>query len=114
MITDQDVAALKQWAAGNDDHRRAAVGLLIEHDHWLWNDEFAERCVRRFADGTVYLDFAEIERFWHDGCACSESEAAMLRVIADIGSGRWRISVMDVRNRDRLIRAVTVAAGLDR
>jgi hypothetical protein len=113
MVTDEDIAALRQWAERQGDGARAALGLLIEHDHWLWNDEFEARYVRR-ERGEVYLDFTEMGRFNPSVLACSESQAAILLVAADIGSGRWRIFTMDGRNRERIVRAVATVAGMER
>ena len=105
--------SLKRWAAGNDDRVRAAVGLLIEHDHWLWDEGFTERCVSGDADASFsWIDFAEVKRYYDDGPPCSTSEAAILLAIADIGSERWQISTMDGRNRARVVRAVAQAAGV--
>lgn len=102
---------LRRWAASNDDSVRAAVELLIEHDHWLWDEGFTARCIRNDR-GTPYVDFAEVRRYHHDGCPCSESQAVMLLVIADIGTCRWRIPVMDGRNRRRIVQAVARATGV--
>ena len=110
MVTDEDIVALKRWAEHMGDAARAALGLLIEHDHWLWSDAFAERCVRR-AGGEICLDFGAMAQLWFDGTACSEGQAAILLAAADIGSGRWRIATLDYRNCERLVRAVAVATG---
>jgi hypothetical protein len=113
MLTDDDVAAIRRWADGSDPHVRAAVGLLAEHDHWFWDEGFAETCIRRASDGTVSLDFIAMARYWRDGTACSQGQAAILLAAADIGSGRWAIGTLDFRNRERVARAAAVAVGYE-
>lgn len=112
MITDEDVAAIQRWANDHSDHVRAAVQLLIEHDHWLWDEGFAKRCVGRAGDGIVYVNFHAAAAYWREEPPCSEGQAAILLAAADLGSGRWRIPVMDCRNRERLLRAVATATGV--
>lgn len=103
---------LRRWGATKgDDSVRAAVELLIEHDHWLWDEGFTGRCIRD-ERGVAYIDFAEVRRYHDEGAPCSESQAAILLVIADIGTCRWQIPTMDGRNRRRIVRAVTRAAGM--
>jgi len=108
-------AELRAWTKNHDAHVRAAVELLIQHDHWLWDEGFTSRCV--FGnDGIACIDFTAVKRYHEEGMSeglpCSTSEAAMLLVIADIGSGRWQIDTMDGRNRQRVADAVMRAAGL--
>jgi hypothetical protein len=104
-------AGLRAWAA-KDSRANAAVQLLIEHDHWLWNDEFTSRCIYT-GGGLPAVNFDAVYQYWTTTPAASESQSAMLRVIADIGSGRWGLDVMDARNRNRVIDAVTRAAGMN-
>ncbi len=115
MSDDDLVTGLRAWTKNHDAPVRAAVELLIEHDHWLWDEGFTDRCV--FDDGGVPgINFAEVKRYHGDvldeGLPCSTSCAAVLLVIADIGSGRWQIGTMDGRNRRRVADAVLRAAGL--
>lgn len=111
MTGDDLVTGLRAWAKNYDNRVRAAVELLIEHDHWLWDEGFTDRCI--FADGALPgINFAEAKRYHDEGLPCSTSQAAILLVIADIGSGRWQIDTMDGRNRQRITDAVSRAAGL--
>jgi hypothetical protein len=104
-------AGLRAWAARKDNRIRAAVELLIEHGHWLRAGDFEDRCVF-FDQGLPAVSFAAVQAFADDTPAGSDGQIAVLRVIADLGSGRWGIDMMDGRNRLRLVRAVTRAAGL--
>jgi hypothetical protein len=114
IVPDDDLPArLHEWASAHDNRVRAAVELLIEHDHWLWDEAFVKRCL--FADGRLPAISFDAVLCFHDGDGDpvgSESQVAILRVIADIGSGRWGIDTMDIRNRERVSSAVTRAAGL--
>lgn len=111
MADDDLVTGLRAWVKNHDNRVRAAVELLIEHDHWLWDEGFTERCIFD-SNGTPYVNFAEVRRYHDDKPGCSESQAAILLVIADIGSGRWQVDTMDGRNRRRVADAVLRAAGL--
>ncbi|MGH3754041.1 MAG: hypothetical protein ACRDRP_15355, partial [Pseudonocardiaceae bacterium] len=57
------VRGLRVWTVDHDRYVRAAVELLIEHDHWLRNGEFVDRCVRRATDaregGFYWVDWEQ-------------------------------------------------------
>jgi hypothetical protein len=104
-------AELRAWTKNHDNRVRAAVELLIEQDHWLWDEGFTSRCVA-IHGGITCLNFAEMKRYHDEGPPCSEGQAAILLVAADLGSGRWKLDTLDGRNRQRVADAVARAMGL--
>lgn len=110
MPDDFDVmaAGLRAGTKDHDAHVRAAVELLIEHEHWLWDEGFAAACVRTLG-AAAYISWENAGAYLDSGPGCSGGQAAVLRVAIDLGSDRWKITRLDGRNRDRIIRAVTSA-----
>lgn len=106
-----DMEAIQQWAEESPPWVKAAVILLIEHDHWLYDEGFQEWCVVRQAGGSaVFLDFHAMQQYHDDPeNPGSPGQRVVLRAAADLGSGRWQVAVLDARNRDRLMCAVTTA-----
>ena len=41
---------LATWAATHDAHVRAAVGLLLDHDHWHHRGDFLAACAAHYPD----------------------------------------------------------------
>ena len=59
---------------GHDDHVRAAVELLIDHDCWLRRADFTRACVRQDAR-QAWIDWAAARRFVDAGAVASSSES---------------------------------------
>jgi hypothetical protein len=109
-LTDNDIQKIKSWAATQQGPGgQAAVWLLTEHDHWLHHEKFVRTCVHRNG-GEVYVDFGDVRELWRQGTYGSDGQLAILLVIADLGSSRWPLGVMDVREHGRVVRAVAQAA----
>jgi hypothetical protein len=100
----------------------AAVGLLIEHEHWLRREDFAyvalgvEWCVFT-GRALVSVDFVEAARAVDSGVLpCSSSERQMLLIAASIAEGvpvdlREVLTGLDETNTIRTVCAVVHIAG---
>jgi hypothetical protein len=111
MIMPSLIPGLRAWAAEQGSNVQAAVDLLVVHDHWLRDEEFAARCV--YPDGPLpALSFSAVQRYCDRKPASSEGQLAVLQVVADLGLDRWRFAVMDGRNLDRVVSAVSRATGI--
>jgi hypothetical protein len=106
-------ADLRSWTVNHDAYVRAAVDLLIEQGHWLWDKGFTDACVRTSGD-TTYISWHDADAYLQSGPPCSGGEAAILRIAIDLASDRWEITRLDSRNRGRVIEAVRQATGMDR
>jgi hypothetical protein len=102
---------LRAWIRGHDDHVRAAVELLIDHDCWLRRADFTRACVR--LDGRqAWIDWAAARRFVDAGAVASSSEMAVLDLAVALGENRYRLSIMGAANSRRIATAVARAAGI--
>jgi hypothetical protein len=111
------------WAKGLL-YLEAAVGLLIDHEHWLRRDDFAyvalgfEWCAFT-GRALVSLDFVEAARAVVSGVLpCSSSERQTLLIAASIAEGvpvdlREVLTGLDETNTMRTVSAVVHVAGHD-
>jgi hypothetical protein len=114
---------LRAWAKGLLC-LEAAVGLLIEHEHWLRREDFAHAafgfqwCVFT-GRALVSLDFVEAACAVESGVLpCSSSERQMLLIAASIAEGvpvdlREALTGLDETNTIRAVCAVVHVAGHD-
>jgi len=104
-------AELLDWASEQQPHRRAAVGLLVEHEHWLHRRDFIDsEAVYQDPDG-AYLRFTRARELFDQGAfdACSSSERAVLDLAIALGEDRYRIAGLGPAHRDMLRTALTTA-----
>lgn len=105
-------SGLRAWTARHDPHVRAAVELLIDHDHWLRNGHFVRACVRTSrSDGTVWIDWRAARDTYERGLIGSSTELAVLDYAIALGENRYRLAAMDRTNSRLLITATTRALG---
>ncbi len=99
---------LRAWTRGHDDHVRAAVELLIDHDCWLRRADFTRACVHH--DGRqAWIDWTQARRFVEAGAVASSSERAVLDLAVALGENRYRLSIMGAANSRRIATAVARA-----
>lgn len=111
-LSREDIAEIRKWAAAKAGPGGcAAIQLLIEDGFWLQHEEFVKRCVHRDGDA-IYISFSDIQKLSQEGTYGSPGQLAMLLVIADIGSERWKLPTMDAQAIRRVIGAVALSAGL--
>jgi hypothetical protein len=100
----------------------AAVGLLIGHGCWLARDEFVDGFIDTavgLSDGMpmAWIDWeAAVDALQAGGLACSDSEAAVLRLAASLAEGRPvdlgdLLTGLDGRNVGLVATAVLHAGG---
>lgn len=91
------IAGLRAWTRDHDPHVRAAVELLIDHDDALWlrRTDFVDRFVADSGGHTVILfDILADALVAGDAPGGAETETGVLRLAADLGTDRWRLSRM--------------------
>src|SRR5699024_4590665 len=86
-------AELLDWASEQQPHRRAAVGLLVEHEHWLHRRDFIDSdAIYRYPDG-AYVNFTRARELFDGGAfPASSSERAVLDLAIALGEDRYRIA----------------------
>jgi hypothetical protein len=96
---------LRAWIRGHDDHVRAAVELLIDHDCSLRRADFTRACIRHDAR-QAWIDWAAARRFADAGAVASSSEMAVLDLAVALEENRYRLSIMGAANSRRIATAV--------
>lgn len=110
MSTEDLITGLRAWTQDHDPHVRAAVELLITHDEgmWLRRPEFVAAFVSWHEGGEVTIDFHALADAIKTGTGvpgASSTEMGILRLAADLGTDRWRISRMS----DETVHLVRIA-----
>ena len=110
----QLTAGLRGWSRHHDHHVRAAVELLIWHEHWLRRPDFTRAAVGRGSDGTVYIDWAPAARFAGTAAAtrASTSERAILDLAIALGTDIYRLGIMGTAHCAAIAQAVAAAVGI--
>ena len=72
---DATAAALRKWTATRDPHVRAAVELLIWHEHWVRHAGFQRACIERDRNET-WIRWHEAREFYDSGPRASTSVLA--------------------------------------
>lgn len=117
MNVDQIARALRAGVC-SEEHRIAAVELVIEHRHWLADPTFVRSCLT-WSDScdTAWIDFDRAVQLLADHELCgSSTETLILRIAASLDGTAaplrlsW-LTLLDTRNA-RLVRdAVARACG---
>ena len=103
-------ADLRRGAAGQSDTRRAAVELLIEHEHWLRHSGFFDAAVQddpERNEALIRWDLAA--EFLESGPLGSTTELAILRLAVALAQDMFDFTVMGQGHR-RLVRAAIITA----
>jgi hypothetical protein len=113
---DTTVRALRRWTANHDLHVRAAVELLIWHEHWLRRQDFRKACIHddTAIDGSAWINWRQAREFSGSGPRGSTSELAILDLAVALGENRYRLSIMGDAHSRAIVRAVAQALGEDR
>lgn len=101
-------AALRKWTRNHDFHVRAAVELLIWHEHWLGRASFVKACVTA-ERGEAWISWPKAREFHDSSPRGSTSELAVLDLAIAIGENRYRLSHMGTQHRAAIVRAVAQA-----
>lgn len=110
--------ALRAAYCQHDPHRRAAVELLIWHEHWLRRRDFLDAAVLVDDDeygGQVWISFSRAREAFEAGQfdRCSSSERAVLDLAIALGEDRYRLAYMGAAHSAAIARAMCAAVGLD-
>ena len=113
---DTTVDALRCWTAAHDAHVRAAVELLIWHEHWLRRPDFRRACIHddTAVDGSMWINWRQAREFFDSGSQGSSSELAILDLAVALGENRYRLSIMGRAHSRAIVQAVARALGEDR
>jgi hypothetical protein len=113
---DTTVAALRYWTATRDLHVRAAVELLIWHEHWIRRQSFQQACIHDDSaiDGSMWINWRQAREFFDSGPRGSSSELAILDLAVALGENRYRLSIMGDAHSRTIVQAVACALGEDR
>lgn len=115
MTTDLErlTSELRRWVANHDDHVRAAVRLLIDHDYWLRNGHFVRAAIVKAEDGR-YIIWRQAREAYDAGRfdRSSTAELAVLDLAIALGEDRYKLSCMGSHNRRLIADAVTAAVSL--
>lgn len=109
---DQLTSELRRWVADRDDHVRAAVELLINHDYWLRNARFTRAAVANAQDGR-YIVWRQAREAYDAGefDRSSTTELAALDLAIALGENRFKLTSMGAHNRRLIADAVSAAVG---
>lgn len=109
------VAMVRKWSNPHDANVRAAVEMLIEHGHWLRNNDFLEKCARvdRF-DGAMWIDWTAADRLLekHELIG-SSGELVLLKIAVALARDAFGGSSLDKINRGLVVRAFRDALGVN-
>jgi len=113
---DTTVRALRRWTQNHDPHVRAAVELLVWHEHWLRRADFRKACLHddTATDGSAWIHWRQAREFFDAGPRGSSSELAILDLAVALGENRYRLSIMGDAHSRAIARAVARAVGEDR
>lgn len=110
---DTTATALRKWTATHDTHVRAAVDLLIWHEHWLRRASFLAACVHddTAIDGSMWVNWRQAREFYDSSPRGSTSELAILDLAVALGEDRFRFGIMGSAHSKAIVRAVAQALG---
>lgn len=110
--TDRLYEALRRGAAVQNDHRRAAVELLIQHEHWLHRGDFARAALTDEPDyGEALIHWDQAADFLDSGPRGSTSELAVLRLAVALAQDMFDFGVMGQGHRAMIRQALGTALG---
>lgn len=118
---DRLVAGLRAWTRDHDPHVRAAVELLIWHEHWLRRADFRLAATRvvgrggRTGDAQRYclIDWDAAREYFGQGPRGSTSEMAVLDLAIALGKDRFRLNIMGEAHSRAVATAFAAAVGLE-
>ena len=109
------ITGLRGWAASCDAFTRAAVDLLVDHDHWLWDLKFVQRCVHVNDHDVPFINWMAVEQLLKNGQhPASGSELAVLRLALMLARDLFGLSSLDRVNRGHVVDAVAAALDVTR
>ena len=100
------------WAMTQDAGPRAATLLLVEHNHWLHNNQFVRSCVGIDGD-THYVDWDKVkERLDKEELTGTGSELALLWFAWNLYHDTFTLTSLDVTSRQLVVDALAYALGV--
>lgn len=110
--TDRMYEALRRGAAVQNDHRRAGVELLIQHEHWLSRADFRRAALRDDPEyGEALIRWDQAGEFLDSGPRGSTSELAVLRLAVALARDTFDFGVMGRGHRAMIRQALDTALG---
>lgn len=104
--------ALRRSAAVQGDHRRAAVELLIGHQHWLSRADFRRAALTDDPEyGEALIRWGQAAEFLDSGPRGSTSELAVLRLAVALAQDTYDFGVMGHAHRAMIRQALDTALG---
>lgn len=101
--------ALRKTYANRESNVKAAVDLLIWHDHWLHRLKFTVSGLVH-DDEKVYIAWHELENAYNaDEFQGSTSQLAVLKIAIDLALDRYRFGIMGDAHREAILEAFTTA-----
>lgn len=107
------VTGLRAGTRHQDDHRKAAVELLISHEYWLHRKDFSDSAVRTDDLGETWIKWNSARLFLDRGPRASTSELAVLDFAVALGEDKYRFNHMGDAHAAAITRAVQAALGTE-
>ena len=102
---------LRAWTKDHDAHVKAAVELLIWHEHWLRRPDFTAAAVERYGK-VMTIDWNKARSFMEDARG-STSEVAVLDLAITLAQDRFRLRIMGDAHSKAIVRAFASALGIE-
>lgn len=110
--TNRVYEALRRGAAVQGEHRRAAVELLIQHEHWLNRADFRHAALTDDPEhGEALIRWDQAAEFLDNGPRGSTSELAVLRLAVALARDTFDFGVMGHGHRAMIRQALDTALG---
>jgi len=107
---DTTAHALRRWAAHMDESDRAAVELLIWHEHWLRAASFTAAAIEK-RGVHLAISWRAAREFYDSEARGSTSEMAVLDLAVTLAEDRFRFRIMGSAHSKAIVRAVAQALG---
>ena len=105
------VLSLRGWGSSCDAHKRAAVELLIWHEHWLRRSDFLKACTFKGRELTN-IKWGDARAFVDAGPQASTSQLAILDLAVALGEDRYKLASMGAAHSRSIANAMSAACGL--
>lgn len=108
--TNRVYEALRRGAAVQGDARRAAVDLLLAHEHWLQREDFRQAALLDDPDeGEALIRWDQAAEFLDSGPRGSTSELAALRLAVALAQDVYDFGSMGHAHRAMIRHALDIA-----
>ena len=105
------ISDLRVWVANHDEHTKAAVELLINHDYWLRRRDFIDTAVLGIEEGGAYIAWSKAREAYDRGDfdRASTTELSVLDLAIAIGEDRYKFTSLGSYNRQIVVDAIATA-----